>query len=216
MLREDYAPQFDERAMRLFEVICSHSKRMSHLIDDLLEFSRLSRTDCAHEPVDMTALVRSIIHDLTLPDPRRQMQITLRDLPVARGDAAMLRQVFANLISNALKFTRSAAVPVIEIGGHEEGSEAIYFVRDNGVGFDMKYSHKLFKVFQRLHKPEEFEGTGVGLAIIQRVVNRHGGRVWAESAVNAGACFFVALPADTYRHAVNRQAGVAPQPVRAF
>ncbi len=144
----------------------------------------------------MTGLARSVFQDLMVPEAARPMKITIQKLPMATGDTAMLRQVFANLISNALKFTRKTVDPAIDIGAWQEGAEATYYVRDNGVGFDAKYGHKLFNLFQRLHKSEDFEGTGVGLAIIQRIIHRHGGRVWAESKAHAGACFYFALPAD--------------------
>jgi PAS domain S-box-containing protein len=196
ILLDDYSPKLDDRGRRLFEVIRENTRKMNRLIEDMLAFSKFNRAEINQGPVDMTAVARSVVQDLILPEPARPVKITIQNLPLATGDAAMLRQVFANLIANALKFTRKTPDPAIDIGAWEEGPEATYYVRDNGVGFDAKYGHKLFHLFQRLHKSEDFEGTGVGLAIIQRIIHRHGGRVWAESKAHAGACFYFALPAD--------------------
>jgi len=196
ILLDDYAPKLDDRGRRLFEVIRENARKMNQLIEDMLAFSKFNRAEIRQGPVDMTGLARSVFQDLMAPEAARPMKITIQKLPMATGDAAMLRQVFANLISNALKFTRKTVDPAIDIGAWQEGPEATYYVRDNGVGFDAKYGHKLFNLFQRLHKSEDFEGTGVGLAIIQRIIHRHGGRVWAESKAHAGACFYFALPAD--------------------
>jgi light-regulated signal transduction histidine kinase (bacteriophytochrome) len=166
---------------------------MGMLIDDLLKFSRLSRTELASAPVEMTALVRSVIDDLSrtregLPP------IQVAPLPPVTGDLNLLRQVWTNLIDNGIKYSGKAAQPQVEIGARANGREVTYWVKDNGVGFDMKYAGKLFGVFQRLHTQDEFEGTGVGLAIVQRVVHRHGGRVWAEAAPGQGATFSFSLP----------------------
>ncbi len=196
ILLDDYSPKLDERGRRLFEVIRENTRKMNRLIEDILAFSKFNRAELSQGPVDMTSLARSVVQDLILPEPARPVKIAIQNLPTATGDTAMLRQVFANLISNALKFTRKTTDPAIDIGAWQEGPEATYYVRDNGVGFDAKYGHKLFNLFQRLHKSEDFEGTGVGLAIIQRIIHRHGGRVWAESKAHAGACFYFALPAD--------------------
>jgi PAS domain S-box-containing protein len=194
ILREDHARDLKPDALRLFQLISKNASKMGHLIDDLLQFARLARTDLQSQPVKMKALVRTVVDELQSSAPNSQVELTVGELPNASGDPAMLRQVWTNLISNALKFTRGAQSPRVEIGGHLEVGEAIYFVRDNGVGFDPKYVHKLFQVFQRLHRSEQFDGTGVGLAIVQRVVQRHGGRVWAEGKLNQGATFYFALP----------------------
>jgi light-regulated signal transduction histidine kinase (bacteriophytochrome) len=166
------------------------------LIDDLLGFSKLS----AHplqptEFVDMKALAQSAAQELTHGHVGHKITLEINDLPAAAGDPSLLRQVLVNLLGNALKFSRQMERPGIEVGGWREEQGVVYFVKDNGVGFDMKYGAKLFKVFQRLHKPEQFEGTGVGLAIVHRIVQRHGGRVWAESEPGRGATFFFSLPA---------------------
>jgi PAS domain S-box-containing protein len=199
IIQEDYADRMEPEFARLFAVICANAKKMGQLIDHLLEFARLARAELQNGTVNMRALAQSVIDDLQALESGRQVQITVGQIPDARGDAAMLRQVLVNVIANALKFTqpRKAAAEV-EIGGYREENEVICYVRDNGVGFDMKYAHKLFHVFQRLHRSAEFDGTGVGLAIVQRVIQRHGGRLWAEGRVNQGATFYFTLsPPDS-------------------
>ncbi|HZE59986.1 MAG TPA: ATP-binding protein [Burkholderiales bacterium] len=191
MLDEDYADRLDADAQRLIGVVRANARRMGQLIDDLLAFSRLGRQEPACSRVDMMALAREVSEELR---GAGDAQIELAALPAAHADAALLRQVWLNLIGNALKYSSKGAQPRIEIGGRDEGAEACYSVRDNGVGFDMRYAEKLFGVFQRLHRADEFEGTGVGLAIVQRIVARHGGRVWAESRPGEGACFHFCLP----------------------
>ena len=190
ILEEDYGGQLDAEGVRLLGVVRANSRRMGQLIDDLLEFSRLSRQPVAKQAVDMGALAREVTATLR-PAPA---QVELAPLPHAAADPALLRQVWVNLIDNALKYSGKQPAPRIEIGGREERAETLYWVRDNGVGFDMRYADKLFGVFQRLHAAAEFPGTGVGLAIVQRLVARHGGRVWAESKPGEGACFFFSLP----------------------
>jgi PAS domain S-box-containing protein len=195
IIRQDYANRMDEELARLFAVICANTEKMEELIDDLLDFARLARAEFQEGTVNMAELAQSAIADLRALEPERQVQITVGQLPAAKGDAAMLRRVWMNVIANALKFTRPRKLAAhVEIGGHSEQGQATFYVRDNGVGFDMKYEHKLFNVFQRLHRSAEFDGTGVGLAIVQRVIQRHGGRVWAEGRVNQGATFHFTLP----------------------
>jgi light-regulated signal transduction histidine kinase (bacteriophytochrome) len=194
MLEEDYAEQLDDEGRRLLGVVRDASRRMGQLIDDLLAFSRLGRQEPAKRRVDMTALAREVVEELRGGSPA---QIELAQLPAAHADPALLKQVWLNLIGNALKYSGKRADARIEIEGREQGGEILYTVRDNGVGFDMRYADKLFGVFQRLHRQDEFQGTGVGLAIVQRVVTRHGGRVWAEGRPGAGACFRFSLPRGT-------------------
>ena len=194
MLKEDCGGQLDAEGIRLLNVVSSEAKRMGHLIDDLLKFSRLGREQMKRSPVDMTALARDAFENLTRAAPESAPRFELKPLPLAQGDLGMLRQVFANLLGNAVKFTRNQAVPVIEVGVSEADGEIAYYVKDNGVGFDEKYGHKLFGVFQRLHSEEEFEGTGVGLALVQRVIQRHGGKVWAQGKPNEGAIFQFTVP----------------------
>lgn len=167
---------------------------MGQLIDDLLGFARLSRMPLNFAPVDMSALTKAVVDDVTR-DKAARIDITIDPLPPAVGERTLIEQVMVNLVLNAVKFSRDRERPEIRIGASHNG-ETVYFVRDNGVGFDMKYAGKLFGVFQRLHQQENFEGTGVGLAIIHRIVTRHGGRVWAEGAVDQGATFYFTLPTE--------------------
>lgn len=196
IVQEDYGKSFDTECQRLLDVITNNARRMNQLIDDLLAFSKITRAELAQEPVDMRQLCENVLQDLTLLEPQRTAQVAIGNMIPIKGDPALLQQVWTNLLSNAFKFTRALPQPRIEIGSTNGAQEVTYFVRDNGVGFDMKYVSKLFMVFQRLHRVEQFEGTGVGLAIIQRIVLRHGGRVWAESRPNEGATFFFSLPKD--------------------
>ncbi len=192
ILDEDYGAQLEGEGRRLLGVVRSSTTQMGRLIDDLLEFSRLGRRPIPRDPVDMGALAREVAADLARETPAARIDIGA--LPAARGDRALLRQVWFNLIANALKYSGTRERPEVEVGGRADGAENVYWVRDKGVGFDMRYYDKLFGVFQRLHAPGEFPGTGVGLAIVHRVVTRHGGRVWAEGKVGDGACFSFALP----------------------
>jgi light-regulated signal transduction histidine kinase (bacteriophytochrome) len=189
ILQEDYAPRLDAEGNRLLNVVAGEASRMSRLIDDLLAFSRLSRQKMECERVDMTKLVKTEFESQTSSSAAPAPQFDLQELPPAFGDRALLRQVFANLIGNAIKFSRHQPAPVIEVGGSILDGEPSYYVKDNGAGFDEKYRHKLFGVFQRLHSEAEFEGTGVGLALVQRIVQRHGGQVRAEGKPGQGATF---------------------------
>ena len=190
---EDFGQTLPEEGRRQLETIRKGAQRMGCLIDDLLAFSRLSRAGMSVRNVDMNQLVQTVLEDLRGEESTRDIDWRIGVLPLARGDAALLRQVWVNLIGNAHKYTRNRNPAVIEVGSRQEGREQVYYVRDNGSGFDMRYAQKLFGVFQRLHRPEEFEGTGVGLAIVQRIIHRHGGRVWAQAAVDQGATFFFIL-----------------------
>jgi PAS domain S-box-containing protein len=192
ILLEDHAASLNEEGKRLLQVVRKNSLHMSQLIDDLLSFSRIARKDFIKKRVPMADLARVVVEDLR--QGQKESTISVGELPDAFGDTALLRQVWVNLLSNAFKFSRHTPSPRIEIGARKGARETVYYVRDNGVGFDMKYAGKLFGVFQRLHSIEEFEGTGVGLAIVQRIVHKHGGRVWAEARVNEGATFYFSLP----------------------
>ena len=194
MLEEDYAGKLDEEGRRLFGVIRESSKKMGMLIDDLLAFSRLGRSSISAARIDTGKLVGEGLEELRGHSPDRWPAVTVDPLPPAPGDRTLIRQVWANLLSNAVKFSAKAAAPVIRVCGRTENAEVIFSVQDNGVGFDMRYCDKLFGVFQRLHSTDEFPGTGVGLAIVHRVVSRHGGRVWAEGKPDEGATFYFALP----------------------
>jgi PAS domain S-box-containing protein len=193
ILLEDHGPNLDPEAKRVLGVIDENTRRMGQLIDDLLSFSRLGRKELENSRVDMADLVRTIAEDVRRTAGDRPLEIAVGPLPPARGDRDMLRQVITNLLDNASKFTRRRTPGRIDVGHRSEGQETVYFVKDNGAGFDPRYGGKLFGVFQRLHKAEEFEGTGVGLAIVQRIVLRHGGRVWAEGQLDQGATFFFTL-----------------------
>lgn len=195
ILMEEYHDRLDEDGLHNLEVIRSSSTRMARLIDDLLEYSRVSRRELATTPVDMAALVSEVFEEARGAAPQRKIVLQLGAAPPARGDCIMIRQVLANLFSNAVKFTARRAEAVIEVDGEVVGDEVVYRVKDNGVGFDMRYADKLFGVFQRLHGADEFEGTGIGLAIVKHIVERHGGRVWAEGKVDEGASFYFTLPA---------------------
>ena len=194
ILEEDHGAPLDAEARRLLRVIQDNSLRMSRLIEDLLAFSRVGRHELRLASIDMEALARSVVPQLPAHAGRNDASIDIGALPPAWADEGLVRQVVANLLDNALKFSSHSGAPRISVDGREEGRFVVYTVRDNGVGFDMAYSGKLFGVFQRLHAQEEFSGTGVGLAIVQRIVVRHGGRVWAESEPGHGASFSFSLP----------------------
>jgi len=166
---------------------------MGQLIDGLLAFSRFPREPLTKQPVALADLVRQALDDLCHDDEGRRVDIAIGDLPSCEADPTLLKQALTNLLGNALKFTRGREVAHITIGCQHLDGEPVYFIRDNGVGFDMQYAHKLFGVFQRLHREEDFEGTGIGLAFTQRIIQRHGGRIWAEAEVDKGATFYFTL-----------------------
>jgi two-component system sensor histidine kinase/response regulator len=194
VLEEDFAEPLGEEGRRLIGIIRNGSRKMDQLIVGLLEFSRAAREPLSLARIDMTALAHAAAAEVmavyTGPDP----SVDIADLPAVAGDATVMRQVWCNLIGNALKYSAKRPRPQIKVSGRVEAREAIYQVDDNGAGFDMRYADRLFGVFQRLHRTEDFSGTGVGLAIVQRIVARHGGRIWAQGAPDAGACFQFALP----------------------
>lgn len=192
ILMEERGPELSSEARHYLGRVRENAQRMGLLIDDLLDFSRLNRQLLKREPVDPGKMARQVLQDLRSEQDSRRVEISIGELPLCQADAALLKQVFVNLLSNALKFTRGREVAKIEIGAQQEG-QPVYFVKDNGAGFDMRYADKLFGVFQRLHRAEQFEGTGVGLAIVERIVHRHGGRVWAEAELNQGAAFYFTL-----------------------
>ncbi len=197
---EDFGDLLPEEGRRQLQIIRYSAQRMGALIDDLLTFSRLSRQPLVKKTVDTRALVRTALQELGSPWPNRQVEVHVADLPASLGDPALLKQAWLNLLSNALKYTRKKAPAVLEIGSEIRPEGSVYFVRDNGTGFDMKYAGKLFGVFQRLHRMEDYEGTGVGLATVQRIIHRHGGRIWAEAAVDQGASFFFTLDTEDAGH----------------
>lgn len=213
-LQEDYADRLDQEGVRFITVIRSNVQRMDKLISDLLTLSRVSRSDLTPVPIDMEALVRSALDEAASEEVRKEFSLVIEPLPAAIGDVALLKQVWVNLLSNAFKYSAAAETRRIEIGtetveadtveydeveydevesGTAEG-EQVYYVRDHGVGFDGAYAHKIFGVFERLHTSEQFEGTGVGLAIVEQIVRRHGGRAWAEGEEGRGATMYFSLP----------------------
>jgi light-regulated signal transduction histidine kinase (bacteriophytochrome) len=188
ILLKENASTIDPQSLGYLQIVRDNAIQMGHLVDDLLAFSRLNRTALKKQVVRTAALVAQVAHDQQ-PEGR-SVCFTVGELPNIWGDPALLKQVFVNLIDNACKYTKTRQVGRIEIGARRIEGEQVIFVRDNGVGFDMQYAGKLFGVFQRLHRAEDFEGTGVGLAIVQRIIQRHGMRVWAEAAVDQGATFY--------------------------
>jgi len=216
ILLEDYASHLPEDGQRYLRLARENAQRMGQLIDDLLGFSRLGRQQMQKQLIAPTALVQAVVAELQIENAGRQVEVVLGELPPCQADAALLKQVFANLLGNAFKYTRNQPATRIEVGSYSRSQESgirgqeaggklltpdsspltpdtVYFVKDNGAGFDMQYAHNLFGVFQRLHRAEDYPGTGVGLAIVQRIIHRHGGRVWAEAAVNQGATFYFTL-----------------------
>ena len=194
ILREENFATADQDTAQLLEGIQKNARRMSQLIDDLLQFSRITRYSIVFGEVNLEQLFHAVFQEQKALQPDRKVEMYLHALPIVKGDSALLRQVVENLVSNAIKYSRLKDVSRIEVGARVEKEEHVISVKDNGVGFDMRYADKLFQVFQRLHTEREFEGTGVGLAIVHRIVSRHGGRIWAESEPEKGATFFFTLP----------------------
>ncbi len=201
LLLADYADKLDDEGRRMLKVVRNNTSRMARLIDDILEFLRVYRLEMNISAIDMEGLARSVMDELK--PGGGELRVEIEQIPPCMGDRAMLRLVWANLLANAIKFSRIREDATIKVGSSIEDNETIYYVKDNGVGFDMQYVGKLFGVFQRLHGIEEFDGTGIGLAIVKRVVTRHGGRVWAEGKVNEGATLYFSLP----QSATNETAG---------
>lgn len=197
LLKEEYASKLDPEANRFADRIISNAKMMGQLIDDLISFSQMGRKAVKNQHVDMNMLVQTCLAELTEQVHDIDYDIKINDLPACRGDENLIKQVWMNLIGNALKYSSKQTNPRIEIGCRQQDTLNVYFVRDNGVGFDMQYAHKLFGVFERLHSHEEFEGTGVGLALVKRILNQHSGEVWAESVPGEGASFYFSLPKST-------------------
>jgi len=193
MLEEDYGNVLDAEGKRLLGNIQRNATKMGMLIDDLLEFSRLGRKQIRTVPVNMEALVKEIVADV-LQDQQSKAEVVIEKLPDAPADLSLIRQVWVNLISNAVKYSRKKEQPRVDIGFSIANDEVTYFVKDNGAGFSMKYADKLFGVFQRLHSPSDFEGTGIGLATVHRIITKHGGKVWADAKEKEGATFFFTLP----------------------
>jgi len=194
ILMEDYAEKFDSDGTKVLNSIIHNSKKMGLLIDDLLAFSKLGRKQVTVSEINMTAQVNLIREELLFDEGENIPEFNVNALPRAKGDPSLIKQVWINLISNAIKYSKYKPKTTIEIGAYEKDNLVVYYVKDEGAGFDMQYYDKLFGVFQRLHSQEEFEGTGIGLAIVEKIVNRHSGSVWAESKLNEGSCFYFSLP----------------------
>ncbi|HBB16477.1 MAG TPA: hypothetical protein DCZ97_05535 [Syntrophus sp. (in: bacteria)] len=195
MILKKHADKFDEDAIGKFEVIRHNARKMGQLIDELLAFSRLSRVQLSTATLDVGGLIRDVWEELKALNPDRRITLKIAKMPPSRGDRGLIKQALINLLSNAVKFTGKREEALVEAGCDTNNGEIVYYIRDNGVGFDMQYYGKLFGVFQRLHSVGDFDGTGVGLAIVQRIINRHGGKVWAEAKVDEGATFYFTLPA---------------------
>lgn len=193
MILRDHRDKLDDNGRRKFDLIRTNTQMMGKLIDDLLSFSRLGRLELNMTKLDMESLVNDVWMELQIINPDRKITFQINHIPPAWGDRILIKQVYSNLLSNALKYTKLKNQAYVETGGYTEKDESIYYVKDNGVGFEMDYYEKLFGVFQRLHSADHYEGTGVGLAIVQRIIHRHGGRVWAEGKVDEGAIFYFAL-----------------------
>jgi PAS domain S-box-containing protein len=196
ILVAERASGLDKEGLRLLDVIVSNTRIMTRLIDDLLALSRLGRQQIIKSHVNLAVMARQVFKPLQAQEPDRDLRLVVQDLPLAWGEPSLLNQVMMNLLGNAIKYTRPVKTAVIEVAGQTEGRETVYSVKDNGIGFDARYAHKLFGVFQRLHSGTEYEGTGVGLAIVQRIIHRHGGRIWAEGKEGEGATFYFALPQE--------------------
>lgn len=194
LLTENYTGLLPEKGKHYLEVIANSSRHMGTLIDDLLQFSRTGRKEMQQTDLDMNAVLREVLTQTKQDARDRKIEWHISELPVLTGDQSLLRMVWYNLLSNAIKFTKAKEPAIIQIGHYEEKNEYVFFVCDNGAGFDMRFAHKLFGVFQRLHTTREFEGTGIGLANVRRIILKHGGRTWAESQINEGAVFYFTLP----------------------
>ncbi|MEN6621778.1 MAG: PAS domain-containing protein, partial [Smithella sp.] len=194
IILKKYSAGFNEDVIAKFNVIRSNAQIMGQLIDDILSLSRLSREKMSLAPLEMTDIINNVWNELMAINPERKMELIIKEMPPAFGDRTLLKQVYANLLGNAVKFTRKRDIALIEAGGYRKGNENVYYVKDNGAGFNMEYQDKLFGVFQRLHPASEFEGTGIGLSIVSRIISRHGGSVWAEGKEDEGAVFFFTIP----------------------
>jgi len=196
ILEEEYGNKLDDEARRITSVIKSNTLRMGHLIDDLLTFSRMGRQDIVKTRINTWLMIHEVIEELTPKNDEHNIEWVIKSLPWINADINTIRQVWMNFISNAIKYSGNNAHPRIEIGSFRHEGQTAFFIKDNGVGFDEKYKNKLFKVFQRLHGTEEFEGTGIGLALVEKIVSKHGGKVWAEAEIDKGASFYFSLPFD--------------------
>jgi light-regulated signal transduction histidine kinase (bacteriophytochrome) len=197
ILHKEYADRLDVEGRRLIAVVRKNAARMGILIRDILAFAHAGDRDLILADIDLRSLVSNVLEELAPSFSGRQVAVQIHPMPHITADTAMLRKVLQNLLANAIKFTRPRDLAVIEVDAHVAGDEVVCSVKDNGVGFEPEYGHKLFGIFQRLHDPDEFEGTGIGLGIVKRNIDKHGGRVWAEGSPGVGATFYFSLPAGT-------------------
>jgi light-regulated signal transduction histidine kinase (bacteriophytochrome) len=193
LLKEDYESKLDAEANRIIDVIVDKTNFMKHLINDLLSFSKITRLEVVNRYIDMRRMAEKCASEI-LQNETKKYTVTVLPMPPCNGDSSMLKQVWQNLISNAIKYSSKKENPEIEIGATEQQDKIIYYIKDNGIGFDMKYADNLFGVFQRLHRQDEFEGTGVGLALARRIISKHSGEIWAASILNEGASFYFSIP----------------------
>ena len=193
ILQESSKSRLDAKEQHYIDVVRKNIALMDNLINGLLSLSRIGRQDLSREWIDPKPHIIEVVAEMLEQVPDRHIEISVGDLPQCYADTVMLRQLYVNLIGNAVKFTRDTSKPRIEIGALEREAETVYYVQDNGIGFEMKYADQIFRPFQRLHKPDEFEGSGIGLTIVERIVRRHGGKIWAESEPGKGATFYFTL-----------------------
>jgi light-regulated signal transduction histidine kinase (bacteriophytochrome) len=193
-LLQDYGNELDMKGQDYLRRVSASAQRMGELIDDLLSLSRVGRTDLRRESADLSSIAHAVSDELQKKDPDRRVNVSIAEHLLAHADGGLMRVVFDNLLGNAWKFTAKVPEPRIEVGIDQQQGGAVFFVRDNGAGFDMNFAESLFRPFQRLHNESEFPGTGIGLATVHRVIDRHGGRIWANSAVNQGTTFYFTIP----------------------
>ena len=191
-----YSADLDKEAAELLNIIRTNTNRMQNLIDDELVFARLGKQQIKKSVIDLAVLAKQGFQQLLDQAPERNLQLIFHDLPMAQGEPNLINQVIMNLLTNAVKYFKPSRTTVIEIGGRTASSENIYYIKDNGIGFDERYAQKIFEVFERLHSADAYEGGGIGLAIVKRIIEAHGGRVWAEGRVNQGATFYFTLPVN--------------------
>ena len=194
MFEKKYSGNMDISGAQILDSIVRNTKKMTRLIDDLLSFSQLGRKQVAHQEVNMSELVSAVSQDFLSDDFERRLEFTISSLPPVKCDESLIKQVWINLFGNAVKYSKYKSKSLVEVGFYRKVNHVVYYLRDNGIGFEMEYHDKLFGVFQRLHSQEEFEGTGIGRAIVQKIVQRHGGQVWAESIPGEGSSFYFSLP----------------------
>jgi signal transduction histidine kinase len=196
ILREDHTAHLSDEAKRITAIIKQNTEKMGHLIDDLLAFAKVGRVDIRKTHIDTHEMVHSVINELLPADTGNYIDLVVSALPPISGDRSVIRQVWINLLSNAIKYSKNQSRPRIEIGSYDLDAQTVFYIKDNGVGFDERYKDKLFKVFQRLHSAQEFEGTGIGLALVEKIISKHSGKVWAESVVDKGSSFYFSLPKE--------------------